>query len=179
MTAWLDILRAQAARTSQGACARLLNVDRTTINKILKGSYMASTKHIEAKVMQILDHTPWLQALRAEVARTSQARTSERLRISEATVSQVLSGSYKANTQRIERRVRGELMGEVVECRVLYDISLRVCQDVQERSRGAGSNPMYQQCFSACRGQGRWEAKGVCPNFCNQTSGQNAAKEST
>lgn len=175
MTAWIDILRAEVARSSQGACARRLNVDRTTFNKILKGRYMASTKHIEAKVMLTLDNTPWLQALRTEVARTSQARTAERLRISEATVSQVLSGNYKANTQRIERRVRGELLGEVVECPVLYDISLRVCQDVQERPRGAGSNPHYQQCFSACRGLGRWESKGVCPTYC----GQGAAKEST
>ncbi len=175
MTNWLEILRAEAARTSQGACARRLNVDRTTINKILQGRYMASTKHIETKVVQLLDNTPWLQALRAEVARTSQARVAERLKISEATVSQVLSGNYKANTQRIERRVRGELMGEVVECRVLYDISLRVCQDTQERPRGAGSNPQLQQCFSACRGVGRWESKGVCPNYC----GPGAAKEST
>ncbi len=175
MSNWLELLRTEVSRSSQGACARRLNLDRTTINKILKGSYMASTKHVEAKVLQTLDNTPWLQALRAEVARTSQARTADRLRISEATVSQVLSGTYKANTQRIERRVRGELMGEVVECPVLYDISLRVCQDVQERPRGAGSNPNYQQCFSACRGQGRWESKGVCPNFC----AQGAAKEST
>ena len=173
---WITLLRAEVARTSQGACAQRLKVDRTAINKVLKGSYMANTKNIEAKVLQTLDNTPWLHALRAEVARTSQARTAERLRVSEATISQVLSGSYKANTQRIERRVRGELMGEVVECRVLYDISVRVCQDVQERQRGAGSNPHYQQCFSACRGQGRWESKGACPHYCGQSAAKDGAK---
>lgn len=117
----------------------------------------------------------WLDALSAEVERTNQARVAARLRISEATVSQVLSGNYKANTQRIERRVRGELLGEAVECPVLFDISLRVCQDVQERPRGAGSNPMYQQCFSACRGLGKWEAKGPCAHYCGAGSTNSAA----
>lgn len=122
----------------------------------------------------------WLDTLRTEVDRTSQARVAERLRISEATVSQVLSGNYKANTQRIERRVLGELLGRQVECRVLYDISLRVCQDVQERPRGAGSNPMHQQCYSACRGTGKWEEKGPCPHFCGQgTNAATPAKEPT
>lgn len=119
--------------------------------------------------------TDWLQILRTETERTSRSRVADRLRIGEGTLSQVLSGKYMASTQRIERRVRGELMGEQVECRVLMDISLRVCQDVQERPRGAGSNPHYQQCFSACRGLGRWEDKGPCPHFC----GQGAVKEST
>ena len=172
MTDWLQTLRAEVARTSQGACAIRLGVDRTTINKVLKGTYMADTKHVEAKVREHLDDTPWLKALRDERTRTSQARVAERLGISEATVSQVLSGTYKASTERIERRVRGELLGEQVECPVLMEISVRLCQDVQERPRGSGSNPTYQQCYVACRGLGRWESKGPCAHYCG-----GAAKE--
>ncbi len=135
---------------------------------------MHNPKNVEAKVLEHLPAAPWLQALRAEKDRTSGARTAERLGVSEATVSQVLSGTYKANAVRIERRVRGELMGEQVDCPVLMEISLRVCQDVQERKRGEGSNPQYQQAWFACRGQGRFDQRGPCPHFC----GQGAAKES-
>lgn len=135
---------------------------------------MHDPKNIEAKVMEHLPAAPWLQALRTETQRTSQARTAERLGVSEATVSQCLSGNYKANPIRIERRVRGELLDEQCECPVLMDISLRVCQDVQERKRGEGSNPQHQQAWYACRGQGRFEGRGPCPNFC----GAGAAKES-
>lgn len=134
---------------------------------------MHDPKNIEAKVLATLPAAPWLQALRAERDRTSGGRTADRLGVSEATVSQVLSGSYKANPVRIERRVRGELLGEQCECPVLMEISLRVCQDVQERKRGEGSNPQYQQAWFACRGQGRFEHRGPCPHFC----GQSAAKE--
>jgi DNA-binding transcriptional regulator YdaS (Cro superfamily) len=111
------------------------------------------------------DSNAWLDALRAERARTTQARVATRLGVSEGTVSQVLSGTYQADTSRIERRVRGELMGQEVSCRVLMDISMKLCQDVQERPRGAGSNPSYLQCHAACRGLGRWEDAGPCPHF--------------
>lgn len=173
---WLDTLRAECARTSQRKAADLLGLSVTTVNLVLKGKYMSSTDRIEARVRERLTDAPWLRALREEVTRTSQARTAERLGISEATVSQVLSGNYKADTARIERRVRGELLGETVECRVMFDVSMRVCQDMQERKQGQAANPAALQCHAACRGLGRFASSGACPHF-NGQGGNKQAKE--
>lgn len=129
---------------------------------------MADTRHIEARVNERLDELspPWLQAMRAERDRVGQARAAARIGISEATYSQVLSGTYKASTLRIERRARGELLGETCACPVMFDPSLRVCQDVQDKkSLQQIGNPQHMQAWLACRGIGRFEAKGPCPHF--------------
>lgn len=105
-----------------------------------------------------------LHALSALCARTSQARAADRLGISEATVSQLLSGSYKAAPTRIERRIRGELLGAQCECPVLGEISTRVCQEVQERTQPI-ANPQHAQTWLACRGRGRFATAGRCPHF--------------
>ena len=111
----------------------------------------------------------WLGALRTECDRTSQAQAAQRLGVSGTTVSQVLSGTYAANPIRIERRVRGELMGAQCNCPVMGDVSTRVCQDVQERTpgkHGAGiGNPQHAQAWHACRGSGRFARTGQCPHF--------------
>ena len=106
----------------------------------------------------------WLAVLRAACAAGSQGRAAELLGISDATVSQVLSGSYRAATTRIERRVRGELMGATCDCPVMGEVSTRVCQDVQERQPPI-ANPQHAQAALACRGRGPWQRAGVCPHF--------------
>ncbi|HQQ71923.1 MAG TPA: hypothetical protein PLL92_16680, partial [Alicycliphilus sp.] len=108
------------------------------------------------------DTADWLAVLRAACNAGSQGRTAELLGISEATVSQVLSGHYKAATTRIERRVRGELLGATCECRVMGEVSTRVCQDVQERQPPI-ANPQHAQASLACRGRGAFARAGVCP----------------
>lgn len=123
--------------------------------------------------------TVWLVTLRAECERTSQAQAATRLGVSGTTVSQVLSGTYAANPVRIERRVRGELLGEQCNCPVMGDVNTRVCQDVQERTpgkHGAGiGNPQHAQAWHACRGNGRFAKAGVCPHF-NGAGARPAAK---
>lgn len=113
--------------------------------------------------------TDWLGALRAECQRTTQAQAAARIGVSETTTSQVLSGSYKANPIRIERRVRGVLMAAMCECPVMGDVSTRVCQDVQERQPGKGGtgigNPQHAQAWHACRGSGRFAKAGQCLHF--------------
>jgi len=52
--AWLQALQAEANRTSQAACARLLGVSTATVSLVLKGTYGANPKRIAAKVMQLL-----------------------------------------------------------------------------------------------------------------------------
>jgi transcriptional regulator with XRE-family HTH domain len=162
---WLDTLGARVAATSQRQVASELDLSTTTISLVLSGRYPASTQAIEAKVLRAYADPVWLTALRDEAKRTSGARVAQRIGVSEATVSQVLNGSYKANTLRIERRVRGELLGETCECPVLFELSLRACQAVQERARNAIANPMHQQEWYACRGEGRFDNAGPCPHF--------------
>ena len=124
----------------------------------------------EARVIPINPATPvgngddWVQVLRAACNAGSQTRAAELLGISEATVSQVLTGSYKAATTRIERRVRGELMGAVCDCPVMGEVSTRVCQDVQERQPPI-ANPQHAQAAMACRGRGAFTRAGVCLQF--------------
>lgn len=122
------------------------------------------------------DATPdWLAALQALASRTSQSHAAEVLGLSDGTVSQVLSGSYGAGTSRIERRVRGELLGATCECPVMGEVSTRVCQDVQER-RPPIANPQHAQASLACRGRGPFATAGACPHF-NQAGAKPAARK--
>lgn len=162
---WLEILAERCAATSQRKVASDLGVSDTAVCLVLGGKYPADTKAIEAKVLEVYADPDWLRTLRDEVKRTSNVRTAQRLGVSEATVSQVLSRTYKAATVRIERRVRGELMAQTCDCPVLFELSTKVCQTVQERARNAIANPMYQQAWYACRGEGRFSNAGPCPHF--------------
>lgn len=116
----------------------------------------------------------WLAALRAACAASTQAQAAMTLGLSEATVSQVLSGTYRAATGRVERRVRGQLLGAMCECPVMGDVNTRVCQDVQERQPPI-ANPQHAQAWFACRGRGPFTRAGPCPHF--NGAGQRPAKE--
>lgn len=93
----------------------------------------------------------WIATLRAECKQTSQNKTATRLGLSPTTINQVLAGTYKGNLQRIEERVRGELMNKTVECPVLGEISARKCLDWQARPFAA-TNPTRVAVWKACRG---------------------------
>lgn len=178
---WLQMLRDHAHLHGQRATATALGYSPAVINQTLKGTYMASTKHIEQRVHERLAE-PWLHSLRQAAEKSTQAQIAARIGVSETTVSQVLTGNYKASSARIERRVRGELLGEQCECPVMGDVSLRVCQDVQERQPGKPGvglgigNPQHAAAWHACRGTGRFTKAGVCPHF---NGGGNRAASTT
>ena len=119
----------------------------------------------------------WLSALRAEAARTSQARAAQRIGVSPGTVSQVLSGAYKADPQRIARRVRGAILGETVECPVALEMPLQKCQEIQDRKAGAGGNPIYARAWLCCKGQGEFAAAGPCPHACSSAAAATTTQE--
>jgi len=98
----------------------------------------------------------WLLALAEECDRPgqSQGKVSERLGVSPAVVNQALKNAYKGRLDRLEERVRGELMREVVGCPILGEISKRACLDHQGRKYSA-TNPLRVKLFSACK---------TCPN---------------
>jgi len=92
----------------------------------------------------------WIKILRDECERTSQTKVAARLGVSDSSVNQLLKGSYKASTKRLEARVRGELMKETVTCPVLGEISSKRCQDHQARPF-ATTNPTRVALYMACR----------------------------
>ncbi len=103
----------------------------------------------------------WIEVLRNACAKpSSQTRVAKRLGVSATLVSQVLSGTYEGRKDRIEARVRGELMREKVYCPVLEEISQRRCQDEQRREFAA-TNPLRVAVHKACR--------SGCPHFLGGT----------
>ncbi len=164
---WL--VRLQAACATQGlrAVAQQLGLSATTLSMVNRGVYMAATDRVAARVAALLPEQQdeaWLAALRQLRDAQGGAQAADRVGVSEATVSQVLSGNYKAATTRVERRVRGELLGATCDCPVMGEVSTRVCQDVQERQPPI-ANPQHAQAWFACRGRGPFTRAGVCPHF--------------
>jgi hypothetical protein len=98
----------------------------------------------------------WLLALAEECDRPgqSQGKAAGRLGVSPAVVNQALKNAYKGRLDRLEERVRGEFMREVVACPILGEISKRACLDHQGRKYSA-TNPLRVKLFSACK---------TCPN---------------
>jgi hypothetical protein len=98
----------------------------------------------------------WLAVLRKAVEREGLRVIANRLRRSKAAISGVVNGTYKASTDRIEERVRGELMNKTHECPVLGEISPARCQDEQAKPFAA-TNPTRVAVYKACR--------AGCPHF--------------
>lgn len=97
----------------------------------------------------------WIAALASACDRTgSQGKVGAELGISSAAVNQVLGNVYKGRLDRIEARVRGELMKEVVACPILGEISKRDCLDYQGR-KFRPTNPTRAKLYRACK---------TCPN---------------
>ena len=100
-------------------------------------------------------HPPaWIVALATECDRTGQSKAAERLNVSAAMVNQALQNAYKGRLDRLEERVRGELMRETHTCPVLGPISKMDCMEHQNR-KYSPTNPMRVKLHRACR---------TCPN---------------
>lgn len=97
----------------------------------------------------------WVETLRRERDRIGGKAAARAVGISETTVSQLLSGTYKGNWKRMQSRVEGALMGTTVECPVAGDIPRDRCMDHQTRPFSATS-PMRVQLSRTCP---------TCPNF--------------
>ena len=94
----------------------------------------------------------WIDALRATCERDSQAAVARRLDVSASTVSQVLSGRYRAATDAIEAKVRGVIMAETVDCPVLGDgLGRDRCRELQRLKPGPTADPVQRMLMTACR----------------------------
>ena len=96
----------------------------------------------------------WLLVLADECDRTNQARAAERIKYSGGVVSQLLSNkAEKYDLAKIEKMVRGALMGTTVECPALQEIPLDQClweQAQPKSSASAQRNEIWLACRSSC-----------------------------
>lgn len=96
----------------------------------------------------------WVREL-ADLADREGLRTAaKRIGYSASTVSMVLANRYgDGDMARVEEKVRGALMGVVVECPVLGAIGRDVCLDWQQKPFAATSSrrmQMYRACRAGC-----------------------------
>lgn len=103
----------------------------------------------------------WILVLADECDRTNQARAAERIKYSGGVVSQLLRNKAdKYDLPKIEKMVRGALMGFTVDCPELQQIPLDQClwEQVQPRSSASAQrNEIWTACRSGCphfRGKG-------------------------
>ena len=94
----------------------------------------------------------WIDVLRGECTRTTQAQVAKRIGYSPATISQVLKGNYRGDMAAIEGAVRGGLMGGTVLCPALMqEIPTNRCTTMQRRPfsfTNALANRIRQHCRS-------------------------------
>lgn len=93
----------------------------------------------------------WIIVLAEACDQFGQTAMGKRLGVSGAVISATLSKTYNGRLDKIEQRVRGELMNERVACPVLGDIDKRQCLDEQSREY-ASTNPLRIALRRACAG---------------------------
>lgn len=102
----------------------------------------------------------WIEVLRAEVAKSSQAKVAGELEMSDSTISQVLSGKYGAATTAIEMAVMGRYRGLTWDCPAAgCPIRADACLSFQ-RLQMADSNPLKHRFASTCPGCERYLKRG-------------------
>jgi hypothetical protein len=105
---------------------------------------------------------PWLAALRAACAQSTQAEVARRLAAltggkypSPAVINQALQGRYQGDLAHLQEAVEAVLLRTPVECPVLGEIGLDECL-MNQAARFSAANPLRVALFRACR--------GGCPN---------------
>ncbi len=95
----------------------------------------------------------WIIILAEACSRSGQKAVGEIIKYSPATVSQVLSNSYRGDLTTLESMVRGVLMSEIVACPILGQMAMDVCSSWQKKPFLPTSSHrvrMFQACRSGC-----------------------------
>ena len=91
----------------------------------------------------------WVIVLAECCDRMTQSALARKLGVSGAMINQALKNTYAGRLDRLEQRVRGELMRETHACPVLGEITKRRCIDEQGRSYSA-TNAVRVELRRAC-----------------------------
>ena len=100
--------------------------------------------------------TDWISELKAECAKTSQARVAKEMGYSAATISLVLKGRYAGDLSAVERTFNGCFKNALLICPVLGELSVDRCIRYQKQKFSA-VNPQRVALYKACR--------NGCPHF--------------
>lgn len=95
----------------------------------------------------------WVRRLAEEADRIGQPATGRRIDYSAATVSQVISNTYRGDLRRVEQMVLGALMAATVNCPVKGEMARNVCLKWQDKPFATSSSDrarMYHACRSGC-----------------------------
>lgn len=95
----------------------------------------------------------WVHTLAEEADRIGQTGAAKRIEYSAATVSQVISNTYRGDLRRVEQMVLGALMAATVDCPVKGEMARNVClrwQDKPFAITSADRTRMYHACRSGC-----------------------------
>lgn len=98
------------------------------------------------------DAPDWVVVLAEACMLSSQSAVAKQLDYSAATVSQVLSNSYRGDLSRVREMVRGALMAETIVCPILGEIARNVCLEWQAKPAVVTSS-LRAQMYRACRTQ--------------------------
>ncbi|MBN9078232.1 MAG: transcriptional regulator [Rhizobiales bacterium 65-79] len=93
----------------------------------------------------------WIVALAELVDREGLRGAEKRIGYSPAALSNVIRARYTGDVGRVEEKVRGALMGVVVDCPVLGEIGRNQCLDWQRKPFAATSS-IRVSVYHACRG---------------------------
>jgi len=97
------------------------------------------------------DQVPeWVSELASLADREGLNACARRLGYSAAVISQTISAKYPGDLSKVEDKVRGALMGSVVDCPVLGEIGRDTCLSWQKKPR-AVTNAMRTKLHRACR----------------------------
>ena len=92
----------------------------------------------------------WLEALKTEVANSSNGKVASNLGVSKTVISQVCNNKYPGDMQRIRQLVEGAYLNQTVICPVMGELPVHRCMQHQVRKQ-LSSNPLYIQLYKSCR----------------------------
>ena len=98
------------------------------------------------------DLPDWVEALAKAWDGSSQKEAAEQIGYNAATVSAIISNSYKAGTAAIQKAVRGALMNAMVDCPVIGEMPAHECLDNQKRPF-TPVNHIWVQMYPKCQGE--------------------------
>ncbi len=93
----------------------------------------------------------WIVALADQCSRSNATEVAKRLDYSVAVITSVLLGNYRGSLAKVEAKVRGAFLGEVVDCPALGEIERDRCETEQGR-KFFGTSANRARIFRACRG---------------------------
>lgn len=113
----------------------------------------ATKDHVERVKASWGNPAPWLIVLAEQCNKSSQAGVAKALGYSAATISQVLSNSYRGDLHRIGEMVSGRFMAATVNCPVLGELGRNACLEWQAKPYAATSSHrvmMHRACRAGC-----------------------------